>query len=142
MGIEVIYHTGGAHAYFDRIAKKATDQLMARAVEAMEVVIQAAVLNAKEFTASRPSAKSGKAGRVDTNDMIDAIKGDIKAGADEVLGRFGFIEAQELYFKLQTVTGFMHGDFIEPTNALRDAKDIAISDLHAAIRAAVKDALS
>jgi len=141
VGITVVESPRNINIYFSNIAQKIEKQIMARAAEAMHVVIQAAVLNAKEFTATRGTAKSGKAGRVDTNAMLDAFKGEVTKGANEVAGRFGFLDAKELYFKLQTSSGFMHGDFIEPTFALRDAADIADDDLRKAVREAIKEAL-
>ena len=126
--------TRGSEDEFKNIGDRLKLKVYKAAAEAMEVTIQAAVLNAKEMTATRPSAKSGRSGRVDTAAMLEAIMGDVRAGADEIVGRFGFINKQELYFKLQTVTGFMNGDFIEPTFALFDSKVIAEQDLLAALK--------
>jgi len=104
-----------------------------KGVEAMAYVMTKAVEDMKRFTASRPSAKSGKAGRVDTAAMLEAIASkSFLEGADQIIGEFGFVDRQELYFKLQTSTGFQHyrsGDFIEPTFAMRDAAALAVQGL-------------
>jgi len=99
----------------------------------MKQVIDEAVEDAKRFTASRPSAKSGKSGRIETGDMMDAIVGRVYQNAEEsIIGDFGFLDRQEFYFFLQTDEGFRNwrsGEFIEPTFALRDAAIIAFNKL-------------
>lgn len=101
--------------------------------KAMTEVIALAVYDMKRFTETRPSAKSGKQGRVDTADMLNAIDGEaFWEGVDKIVGRFGFLNRQELYFALQTSTGFTHylsGEFIEPTFAMRDAAVSAVQRL-------------
>ncbi len=95
----------------------------------MEQLIQEAVENARRFTATRPSAKSGKDGRVETGRMMDAIMGRIlQEGKDRIIAELGFLDDQELYFALQSVTGFRHpgGAAIAPTLAIRDAELIFI----------------
>lgn len=95
---------------------------------AWEKVLEEAVENAKRFTAQRPSAKSGKAGRVDTEAMINAITSVYRFEVDKIVGEFGFMNQAQLYYVLQTQTGFTHwlsGEFIEPTFAIRDATIIA-----------------
>lgn len=104
-----------------------------KAFALMSAVIAEAVNNAKQFTNERGTGYNGHAGRVDTGAMIDAIVGDVfQEGVSRIMGEFGFITQQELYFSLQTVTGFKHylsGEFIEPTYALRDALVIAVQKL-------------
>ncbi len=113
----------------ERIKKRYHD----KGVEAMASVVVNAVDDMKRFTSTRPSAKSGKAGRVDTAAMLEAIASkSFLEGADAIIGEFGFLDRRELYFKLQTATGFEHylsGDFIEPTFAMRDAATLAIQRL-------------
>jgi hypothetical protein len=112
-----------------RIVHKFRERLYRR----MNNVINEAVMDAKRFTATRPSAKSGKAGRVDTGLMMDSIVGRVwQDQREQIIGEFGFLNEQQLYFYLQTDTGFKHfmtGDFIEPTFALRDAAYIAFDKL-------------
>lgn len=101
--------------------------------QAMGEVIAQAVYDMRRFTETRPSAKSGKQGRVDTAEMLASIAGEtFWDGVDRIVGRFGFLDRQELYFSLQTNTGFTHylsGEFIAPTLAMRDAYVAAIENL-------------
>lgn len=80
---------------------------------------------AKKFTATRPGRTTGKAGRIESGDMIDAIKAEpVSFSSDLVQARYGFTAEFEDYFAMQTVTGFDHvraDRFIEPTFALRDS---------------------
>lgn len=90
----------------------------------MEEVVREAVQAAREYTASRPSAKSGKAGRVETGAMMSAIEGEVTGSRTQIIGRFGFIHDHKAYYSLQTTTGFRHnfsGAFIAPTLAIIDA---------------------
>lgn len=69
-----------------------------------------------------------KTDRIRTGLMYDSIDYRmVSEAADHVIGEFGFLDEQKLYFALQTVTGFEHagGKFIEPTFALRDAYEYA-----------------
>lgn len=124
----------GSPASFDGVWKLVRDTYQARLENAMRQVIIQAVQDAKDFTASRPSNKSGKAGRVESGKMMNEIIGrSYREGVSKVVGEFGFINGPaELYMALQTSTGFKHwlsGDFIEPTFALRDAARIAVINL-------------
>lgn len=108
------------------------DQFRPRLYARMEHVLQEAVVDYRNFTASRPSAKSGKSGRVDTEAMLNAVSYRLDQVQGEIVGEFGFLNEQALYFYLQTNTGFTHylsGEFIEPTFALRDAALIAFQKL-------------
>lgn len=104
-----------------------------KAFALMTTVIAEAVNNAKQFTNERGTGYNGHAGRVDTGAMIDAIGGQVfQDGVNLIVGRFGFTTQRELYFALQTVTGFKHylsGEFIEPTYAFRDALVLAVVQL-------------
>jgi len=124
---------GGREAEFVNVWQKIQEELSRRLETAMKRVIDQAVEDAKRFTASRPSRKSGKSGRVDTGEMLESIMGrTFKEGVLQIVGEFGFIDQQELYYALQTSTGFRHylsGDFIGPTFALRDAARQAIINL-------------
>ena len=124
-------------AFIGRVERDIYDELS----EAVAVVIQAAVLNAREFTATRGRPTSRFGGRIDTSAMIDALKGKVESEAKRIVGEFGFIDEIADYYIFQTVTGFEHyisHEFIEPTFAIRDAGHIAVSDMAAAIRAALK----
>ena len=100
---------------------------------AFGVIIAEAVDNMKHFIETRPSLKSGKPGRVESGDMLKDVAGEVfYDGVGGMVGKFGFLNVQELYYALQTSTGFTHyksGEFIEPTFAMRDAQVIAILQL-------------
>ena len=101
------------------------DDVSKNAVRLVEDVIQAGERDTRYFTLTRPSAKSGKAGRVETERMADAIISRMESTGPAVIrGAYGFLDDQEEYFKYQTVTGFTHnrsGEYIAPTFALQDA---------------------
>ena len=104
--------------------------LRAKLYLAMEDTIKAAVVDMKRFTMNKKSVR--------TQDLINSIDGEaFYAGMDIIVGRFGFLNRQELYFALQTDTGFIHvpdGAFIEPSFAMRDAYLIAIETLLAKLK--------
>lgn len=124
-------------AFVGKVERDIYDELAG----AVAVIIQAAVLNAREFTATRGRPTSRFGGRIDTSAMIDALKGKVETEAKRIVGEFGFIDEMADYYIYQTVTGFEHyisHEFIEPTFAIRDAANIATDDMLAAIRAALK----
>lgn len=126
--------TMGSPIEFDNVWKLLRDTYQQRLENAMEKVIRQAVEDAKKFTAERPSKKSGKAGRIESSKMLEAIMGrSYREGVANIVGEFGFLNGPaELYMMLQTSTGFTHyrsGEFIEPTFALRDAARIALVNL-------------
>lgn len=94
------------------------------------------VRQARAYTESRPSPKSGRTGRVDSGKMRDSIVGETKlTKSGLVTNRVGFLAGREAYFKYQTSTGFVNnrsGDFIEPTLALKDAHEDAKPNLRQA----------
>lgn len=140
MGVRMTWVKGSPEALI-RIPERVTEQLASELAEALEAIVRNAALNAREFTAERGRPTSRYGGRVDTAAMLEAIKSDVEVNARKIIGKFGFIDKQEDYFLFQTVTGFTHwasSAFIEPTFALRDAELIAIQDLGAAIRAAIR----
>ena len=109
-------------------------------LNAMREVQVAEVAQAKQYTNTRGTEKSGKAGRVETGRMVDAIAGEtFKSGRRgneaAVTNRVGFIHEDLPYFDLQTVTGFSAGGFrpasyVAPTLALKDARQDSIDNLH------------
>jgi hypothetical protein len=123
----------GSAAGLKALPEKIVAEFRKKVEAAMVEVINQAVEDMRRYTESRPSAKSGKAGRIETGAMLESIAGKtFMEGADKVVGQFGFINRQELYFMLQTSTGFEHygsGDFIEPTFAMRDAAVTAVQNL-------------
>jgi len=123
----------GSPQQFISTPSRQVGKLRVRLFRRMENVIDQAVQDARNFTATRPSAKSGKRGRVDTGLMMDSIVGKVWQDNEEnIIGELGFLDVQEFYFFLQTDEGFQHwrsGEFIEPTFALRDAAVIAFDKL-------------
>jgi hypothetical protein len=123
----------GSGARFVGIPEMILEGIKEKLDVAMDEVIAQAVYDMKRFTETRPSAKSGKQGRIETSDMLNAIDGEVFWDSiDRLVGKFGFTDRQEMYFMWQTTTGFRHyksGEFIEPTFALRDAAVAAIQNL-------------
>lgn len=133
--------TKGSEASFSNIPRNVGDQIYNELGGAMAQIIANAVKNAKAMTAERGRPSSASGGRIETGAMIDAIQGDIRATAKQIIGKFGFIDKQADYFLYQTVTGFTHwlsAEFIEPTFAIRDAELIAVQEVGAAISAAIR----
>lgn len=80
---------------------------------------------AQSYTLTRPGAKTGKAGRVDTGAMVEALRWKpVSFSADLIEVQYGFVDEYEAYMGMQTITGFRHnrsGEAIQPTFALRDS---------------------
>lgn len=78
----------------------------------------------REYIISRPSAKSGKEGRVETWKMFDAVKAEPKKHGTQLTVNVGYLDGGfEDYFFYQD-NGFTHvpdGAWIEGTHALEDA---------------------
>ena len=96
--------------------------------EEMDDVGKVAEEQARAFTNSRPSAKSGKPGRATGTDMADDITHTMTSpGANRFQLRVGWLRDAENWYKLQD-QGFWHwrgGGWIEGTHALRDVSDNA-----------------
>lgn len=91
----------------------------------------------RQLTASRPSAKSGKRGRIATGRMYDAIRSEVTEEGDTIVAKYGMLDDQEDYFKYQTVTGFTHnrsGEYIAPTFALQDAYQNSVEQVDALLK--------
>jgi hypothetical protein len=101
--------------------------LRAKLVADMQEVIHFALEEMKRLTAD---SMSGASKKQITGDMLAAMGSEVfMRGADVIVGRWGFTGRTELYYKLQTITGFHHypdGAFIEPSFALRDSAVQAI----------------
>ena len=80
---------------------------------------------AQSYTATRPGATTGKAGRIESGSMIDALRSKpVSFSPSEIHVQYGFVDEFETYYKMQTITGFTHnrsGKMISPTFALRDS---------------------
>lgn len=117
--------TRGGHADFVSTPSRQLNKFRPRLYARMEQVMQEAAEYAKRITETSGTVKSGKAGRIDTRDMVDAIGYEVFQRAnDQIVGELGFVGQKAFYFYLQTQTGFVHvnsGEFIEPTLALEKA---------------------
>lgn len=83
------------------------------------------------FVATRGTEKSGKQGRVETGAMIGSVDSEItEDSADEIEGRFGFIDNPPDWVKFQE-EGFNHvgGVSVEGMNTLVDAGEIIIAQV-------------
>jgi hypothetical protein len=95
---------------------------------------------AQSYTSTRPGATTGKAGRVDTGKMVEAIRHErVGFSLDMADTRYGFVGEYEKYFGLQSITGFRHvgtldSSFIAPTFALRDSRGPAEAFARAQLR--------
>lgn len=122
----------GGHSEFVSTPYRQLNKFRPRLYARMEQVMQEAVETAKKITATSGTVKSGKAGRIDSGDMIDAIGYEVYQKAnDQIVGELGFVGQKAFYFYLQTQTGFNHkgGEFIEPTLAIEKAAQEAFIKL-------------
>ena len=105
--------------------RKQVTEAWAKVEVAAEDAAEFGAKTAQSYTATRPGAKSGKAGRIESGAMIGAIRHErVSFSPDLVEARYGFVDEFEEYFRMQTVTGFTHnrsGETIQPTFALRDS---------------------
>lgn len=79
----------------------------------------------KSYISTRGTAKSGKRGRIESGQMLDAVHSSVvSTGVGSATGKFGWIENTEPYFGYQDV-GFQHvnGGSVEGMNALVDAAE-------------------
>lgn len=95
-----------------------------RIVESSEKVVGVVGESIGELGAEEMRRKTD---RIDTGLMLGSITSRVESATEQVIARFGFLDEQQLYFALQTSTGFhaRDGRFIEPTYALRDAYEYA-----------------
>ncbi|HET7741057.1 MAG TPA: hypothetical protein VFL67_10450 [Mycobacterium sp.] len=116
--------TGALDALLSSVRKQ-VEAVWARQKNAAIESAEFGAKSAQSYTASRPGAKTGKAGRIDSGAMVGAIRSRLLTfGPGLIQSQYGFIDEFEDYFKMQTVTGFLNirsGDKIEPTFALRDS---------------------
>ncbi len=105
--------------------RKKVEHAWARQQVAAEKTAEFGAKTARQYTATRPSRKSGKAGRFESRDMMNAIKPRmVSFSYDLIEAQYGFVDEYEKYFGMQTITGFRHnrsGEYIAPTFALRDS---------------------
>ena len=93
--------------------------------------------------ATRGTAKSGKAGRIDTGKMIGDVKSRVYPGTDKGnrVVRFGWIDNREDYYGYQE-GGFEHvnGGEVEGMYALQDAAELAFREFQRAKDEALRNA--
>jgi hypothetical protein len=133
--------TKGSPSEFISMGDRMVAQMYLSLAQSMAQIAAQGAVTARAYTAQRGRPTSRGSGRIDTGDMVEAIKDKVELEASAIIGKFGFIDSQADYFLYQTVTGFNHylsGDFIEPTFALRDAQAIAEGEVVAAIYAAIR----
>lgn len=86
----------------------------------------------KQYIGTRPGAKTGKTGRIESGDMRDAFGHKLtKPGKDRFYLRVGFIKDYASYFTFQDL-GFLHyrsREQVEGVHAIRDTKDDITNDL-------------
>lgn len=91
--------------------------------EIVERAVQEGEAITKLNIATRGTLKSGKKGRIETQNMYDSVKSDMtKRGKKEAEGKFGWIDNYQKYFGYQEA-GFNHvgGVTVEGMYALGDA---------------------
>jgi hypothetical protein len=110
---------------FDSI-KQTIDEVSDSAKRFAENAAEDGAQLAEELTRSRPSARSGKEGRVETGKMADSFKARVVTSTPErIVTEFGSLDNVEKYFVYQTETGFtfFDGVWVEPTYAMRDVTE-------------------
>lgn len=98
----------------------------------------------RQMISTRPSAKSGKPGRIDTGHMLSSVSHFTNPGtkAGNVSGRFGWIDGGEDYFLYQEA-GFTHnrsGEWIEGMYAMQDSGDYVANKLREELRENLRNA--
>lgn len=96
----------------------------------------------KHYISTRGTAKSGKAGRIETRNMLNAVTHELTTrGPGKTQANFGWLKQREDYFALQE-GGFEHspGVTVEGMYALTDAAEETFRDLRGRIERNLKDA--
>lgn len=111
-------------AEFKAVVDRVTDQLRDAAIDTLREGAE----EAKQNVATRGTAKSGKAGRIETGKMINSIDYEVTGASHGLVeGRFGF-RGEPDYTRFQE-GGFTHnfsGQWIEGMYATTDAATNAI----------------
>lgn len=97
--------------------------IVEKAAEAMRLIIQTSGTG-KTWTRPSSSGRTGSSpGRVDTGNMLDAVKWRVSSEGGNLVGEFGWLDNQEPYFMYQE-SGFSHvgsGEWVRGMLALQDA---------------------
>lgn len=95
-----------------------------------------------DLISSRGTAKSGKAGRIDTKQMHNDVDSAVKSYGDgKIQGTMGWLKRKEFYYSLQE-GGFKHSPkvTVEGMYALADASDWALKQFKQDMDQVVKNA--
>lgn len=126
---QILQHLEAQMAKVSAGAKKAVERSAKDGVESMQVTI-----------ATSGTAKSGRAGRIDTGEMIDSVDDEKMYETANTLGvRFGYLNGP--YWSRYQDGGFRHylsGEQIEGTYALSDAAVTVAVELEDNIRKAIR----
>lgn len=113
------------------------------ATQALEQAMDDGAESMRYHIMSRGTAKSGKAGRVDTGKMLSDVTSKVYPGTEKgnQVGRFGWIENREDYYGFQE-GGFEHvnGGTVEGMYAMVDAREIAFREFQLEMGSVVRDA--
>lgn len=96
----------------------------------------------KHYISTRGTAKSGKAGRIETRNMLNAVTHEFTTrGSGKTQANFGWLKQREEYFALQE-GGFEHspGVTVEGMYAMTDSGEETFRDLRERIERNLKDA--
>ena len=113
------------------------------ATDALEQAMDDGAESMRHHIKTRGTAKSGKAGRIESGDMLKDVKARVYPGTDKgnQVGRFGWLDNRENYYGFQE-GGFEHvnGGSVEGMYAIVDAAEMAFSEFQREMRRAVRDA--
>lgn len=118
-------------AWFEQKVREITDEVRDAVID----IAQEGADEARNNVATRGTAKSGKAGRIETGRMINSINSEvISSGGSEVEARFGF--KGEPDYTVYQEGGFTHnrsGEWITGMYAITDAATNAEEKLRSRI---------
>lgn len=113
------------------------------ASEALEQAMEDGAESMRYHIKTRGTAKSGKAGRIDTGAMLNDVKAKVYPGTERgnQVGRFGWIENREDYYGYQE-GGFEHvnGGSVEGMYAMVDAAELAFREFQREMERVTKNA--
>ena len=127
-----LWMPSGFGATFDAWLRRKQGRLREVAKETVREVADDSAFTMQSIIATRPSAQSGKTGRVETGKMMDSVQSrKVHETKDALDVRFGYLRGRQLYYALQD-QGFTHvpdGAWIQGTYALDDSYEWAGSEL-------------
>lgn len=112
------------------------------AAQALQDAMDDGAIMMADLISSRGTAKSGKAGRIETKKMHNDVDSLVTlADSGRVTGRMGWVRKRENYYALQE-GGFEHspGVTVEAMYALHDAADWAMQQFEEDLKDVVKNA--